>query len=65
MNVFLEPSRRGGYQSLQSGGLHSDRKQGEKLLPYKYKKIYSVKHNSVILLRCSSYIVSFNDMFRL
>jgi hypothetical protein len=28
-------------------------------------KEYIVKHNSSILLRCISYIVSFNDMFRL
>ena len=31
---------------------------------YKYRQ-NMVKHNSVILLRCISYIVSFNDMFRL
>jgi hypothetical protein len=31
---------------------------------YRYKQ-HIVKHNSVILLRCISYIVSFNDMFRL
>jgi hypothetical protein len=31
---------------------------------YKYKQ-YIVKHNSVILLRCISYIVSFSDMFRI
>ena len=30
---------------------------------YKYKQ-YIVEHNSMILLRCISYIVSFNDMFR-
>jgi hypothetical protein len=34
------------------------------LLPdcYRYKQ-YIVKHNSLILLRCASYIVSFNGMF--
>ena len=31
---------------------------------YKYKQ-YTVEHNSMILLRSISYIVSFNDMFRL
>jgi hypothetical protein len=31
---------------------------------YKYKQ-YVVKINSVILLRCISYIVSFNNTFRL
>ena len=31
---------------------------------YKYKQ-YIVKHNSMILLRCISYIISFNDIFRL
>ena len=27
--------------------------------------MFIVKHNSIILLKCISYIVSFNDMFRL
>ena len=34
------------------------------LTHYRYEQ-YIVKHNSVILLRCISYIVSLNDMFRL
>jgi len=31
---------------------------------YRYKQ-YTVKHNSMIVVRRISYIVSFNDMFRL
>jgi len=31
---------------------------------YRYKQ-YAIKHNSMILLRCISYTVLFNDMFRL
>jgi len=42
----------------------AERQQAAPNSSYKPKP-YIVKHNSMILLRCFSYIVSFNGMFRL